>query len=106
MDPEGILVFSMVTSVLLFIFLIVRAKQKHELAKLDRTGTAGTDRSLTAGELEDMIRSVVSDATAPLQDRVDELTRRLGPGSDQSAYDEEHADASVADKTVGRRQRV
>lgn len=105
---EGIVILSTLMTMFVFIYLVIRTKHKHELAKLDRLAQGNSDRSLTTGELENMIRDAVSDMTTPLRDQVDELSRRLDASSDTRLLDtiDDPGDARTEEKTLGRRTRT
>ena len=108
MDPDTPLFLAFALAFFLFIYMMIRSKHKHELAKLDRLGSADADRSLTTTELEDMIRSIVSEATAPMQEQVDQLARRLDSSpTDRLIGPEERVDEpGVESKSIGRKSRA
>lgn len=105
MDPEGVMVVLLTLIFFVFIWLMIRSKHQHELKKLDRIAQGNADRSMTTGELEDMVRDIVSDMTAPLREQVDALSRQLGTGSGPEPG--ERVDTVSSDeKTVGKRTRA
>lgn len=109
MDPEGLLALSFVMGFLLFVYLLIRSKHKHELAKLDRLAEGRADRSLTTTELENMVKDIVREATEPLEARVDEMSRRLGSSATTPLLDideEADSDREEREKTLGRRTRA
>ena len=108
MDPEGVMVVLLTLIFFVFISMMIRSKHQHELKKLDRIAQGNADRSMTTGELEDMIRDIVSDMTAPLKVQVDELSRQLGTsgGPELLESGERVDDVPSDEKTVGRRTRA
>jgi len=108
MEPEGLTILVLAMSFFVFIYAMYRSKYSHELKKLDKIAHESADRSLTTGELEQLVRGIVSDMTSPLQDRVDELSRRLEAAPKVPLLDSESEEKqdSGREKTVGRRTRV
>lgn len=86
-----------------FMFTVIRMRHKQEMAKLDRIAQGNADRSLTTGELEDLIREVVTEMLDPLEKRVDLVTQQLGAGNvTLPDVDEDSAGDSAREKTLGR----
>ena len=108
MEPEGLTILVLAMSFFVFIYAMYRSKYNHELKKLDKIAHENADRSLTTGELEQLVRDVVSDMTSPLQDRLDELSRRLDAAPKFPLLDSESDEIQDPglEKTVGGRTRV
>ncbi len=99
MGSDQVFVLAIAIAFFTFMFTMIRMKHKHEMAKLDRIAQGNADRSLTTGELEDLVRVIVTEMVEPLEDRIDHLSRQLGTGP---AVDESFPDRSEQDKTLGR----
>lgn len=102
------MVVALALSFLLFLYLVIQSKHRHELKKLDKIARGNADRSLTTGELEDMIRDIVSETTAPLQNQLDELSRRLDGSEGTRLLESDELDDSrpPEQKSVGRMTRT
>ena len=68
--------------------------------------SAASDNSMTLTELEGMIRSAVTDATEPMQDRLEDIERQLYTLKDNDEFDldDEDDERETAEKTLGRRR--
>ena len=104
--PDDILALIIILLGFVFIFSIIRSFQRHELKKLEYKASAeDSNGSLTTSELEDMIKSAVSEATAPIETDVALLSSRLDQlagAPDRLLLDELEDEP---EKTMGRRDR-
>lgn len=107
--PEEILAITIVAIVFGSVVTIVKSVLSYRertrfgvhQGQIERTSSAqGT--SVTTSELQQMMRDAVSDATAPLQSRLDALEARAAPGP-MMQDDADPAESEPVRKTIGNR---